>query len=243
MSGPTWYDAFFIPRPTARRTNCAVCDRSMWLPPSKVGKYKICSDECRAKARDKREIRTCETCGGEFRRAPGKGARRFCSQACNTASIAALNAPQVLGSRLAAIRKKREAGEWAILRGADHPNWRGGREVCLTRAKASGRVRQWQRAYWRKNRDKVREYVSRRRRKALPRLPSGTIARLREMQRNKCAICRRSVAVKSHLDHIIPLAKGGVHAPRNMQLLCPPCNLRKSARDPIEHMQSLGRLL
>lgn len=31
-------------------------------------------------------------------------------------------------------------------------------------------------------------------------------------------------------DHIVPLAKGGLHDPRNMQPLCRPCNERKQAR-------------
>jgi len=41
----------------------------------------------------------------------------------------------------------------------------------------------------------------------------------------------------------LPLARGGKHEPRNIQFLCEHCNLTKNARDPIDHMQSLGRLL
>lgn len=40
-----------------------------------------------------------------------------------------------------------------------------------------------------------------------------------------------------------PLARGGTNQRTNLQLLCPPCNLSKSAKDPIDFMQSRGFLL
>lgn len=42
---------------------------------------------------------------------------------------------------------------------------------------------------------------------------------------------------------IVPLAKGGSDGPENIQLLCAPCNRRKSAKDPIVFMQENGFLL
>ena len=63
------------------------------------------------------------------------------------------------------------------------------------------------------------------------------------MQRNKCAICRNNLQKGFHIDHIQPLSRGGSNSRRNIQLLCPTCNLTKHAKDPIDHMRSLGRLL
>jgi len=63
------------------------------------------------------------------------------------------------------------------------------------------------------------------------------------MQRWKCAVCAVGIKDNYHLDHITPLARGGKHEPRNLQLLCPTCNVRKSAKDPIAYMRELGRLL
>lgn len=64
-----------------------------------------------------------------------------------------------------------------------------------------------------------------------------------QAQKSKCACCKRSIKQKYHIDHIIPLRRGGSNDRRNLQLLCASCNQRKSAKDPIDHMQSLGFLI
>lgn len=69
------------------------------------------------------------------------------------------------------------------------------------------------------------------------------LRRIFAAQRGKCAACHCSIKKEYHVDHIIALACGGTNWPRNIQLLCPLCNLRKKAKDPIVFMQSLGRLL
>lgn len=69
------------------------------------------------------------------------------------------------------------------------------------------------------------------------------IAEIRRMQKDKCAVCGLKLKGRGHIDHIVPLSKGGSNYARNLQLLCEPCNLSKSARDPIDFMRSRGRLL
>lgn len=64
-----------------------------------------------------------------------------------------------------------------------------------------------------------------------------------EKQRFKCIGCGKNISKKYHVDHIIPLAKGGTNWPNNIQCLCPPCNLSKSAKDPIVWAQENWRLL
>lgn len=46
----------------------------------------------------------------------------------------------------------------------------------------------------------------------------------------RCKLCGRSAAdgVKLHVDHIIPIAKGGKTVPENLQTLCDKCNWGKS---------------
>jgi len=63
------------------------------------------------------------------------------------------------------------------------------------------------------------------------------------LQKGKCACCKKSLKDGYHIDHIIPLSRGGTNYRSNLQLLTPSCNHRKSARDPIEYMQSKGFLI
>lgn len=68
------------------------------------------------------------------------------------------------------------------------------------------------------------------------------IEALRQKQRGRCACCRKKLA-RFHADHVVPLVKGGSNDIGNIQLLCPTCNIRKHAKDPILFMQENGFLL
>lgn len=60
---------------------------------------------------------------------------------------------------------------------------------------------------------------------------AGDLRRLAERQGWRCACgCGRSLFAGYHVDHRIPLARGGVDGLENLQLLAPICNLRKGAR-------------
>jgi 5-methylcytosine-specific restriction endonuclease McrA len=70
-----------------------------------------------------------------------------------------------------------------------------------------------------------------------------TILTIYTQQQRRCAICRHLLRLHFEIDHIIPLAVGGEHRARNIQLTCLSCNRQKGAKDPIEFMRGLGRLL
>jgi 5-methylcytosine-specific restriction endonuclease McrA len=75
-------------------------------------------------------------------------------------------------------------------------------------------------------------------------LSPGVVEKLLVFQKNRCAICRASLKkIGYHLDHIVPLARGGKNIDSNAQLACPTCNMQKNAKDPIAFMQSRGYLL
>lgn len=102
------------------------------------------------------------------------------------------------------------------------------------------------RARWKaKNKAKLAAYKhTRRARKngSGGKLSDGIVAKLMALQLGRCANCR-CVLVKFELDHITALSRGGFNVDENVQLLCPPCNHRKGAKDPIEFAQQEGRLL
>lgn len=69
------------------------------------------------------------------------------------------------------------------------------------------------------------------------------LERLYELQKGCCAACRKKLKGKYHVDHRIPIAKGGDGTVGNIELLCPPCNMRKGAKLPHVFAQENGRLI
>lgn len=114
------------------------------------------------------------------------------------------------------------------------------------RAANKGKILEQNAAYRKANPDKARtNWVNRRARKrqATGSHTAADIAQLFRLQIGKCACCKTSIEEKYHVDHIIPLAAGGSNDRMNLQLLCPPCNLSKGAKHPIEFMRQRGYLL
>lgn len=235
-------------RASARATvilTCAKCgnsfDRGYRISATRASHKQFCSKACQIQVYA-RPDKACEECGALFR--PRSATKtKFCSQACNTRRLRAIWSEETQAKALAGMRKAEAEGRNPRLIGEDNPLWKGGREAYRARWQASGKAAATLRAYRKANPDKVREFSVRRKGRKLDKLPYGTLPAIRKAQGNKCAICARSLKSGSHLDHITPLAKGGKHEPRNIQFLCAPCNLAKSDRDPIVHMQSLGMLL
>jgi 5-methylcytosine-specific restriction endonuclease McrA len=94
------------------------------------------------------------------------------------------------------------------------------------------------------NPEAVRLMKQRRRcRKGAEVLSKGIIRKLYKLQKGKCPCCNQKLGDDFHLDHVIPLALGGENTDRNIQLLRGICNLRKSAKHPVDYMQSKGFLL
>lgn len=78
---------------------------------------------------------------------------------------------------------------------------------------------------------------------SLGKVSAALVRTIGDAQRWRCAYCPSSIRKRYHLDHITPLARGGAHEARNLQLTCPPCNSSKAATDPILFAQSMGKLL
>lgn len=74
---------------------------------------------------------------------------------------------------------------------------------------------------------------------------AGDIELIRNAQRDKCAMpdCRCDLTSKGHVDHIMPISRGGSNWPRNLQLLCGSCNHQKHSKDPLDFARKRGLLL
>jgi 5-methylcytosine-specific restriction endonuclease McrA len=87
---------------------------------------------------------------------------------------------------------------------------------------------------WRENnRDRVREM--KRHSQAARRARANSVSTfvvtkvdLRKIRESACAHCDARDDI--HIDHIIPLAKGGAHSIGNLQPLCAPCNQSKGSK-------------
>ena len=114
------------------------------------------------------------------------------------------------------------------------------------RKEAALRTKQW--ALENPEKARANAKVAKHRRRALERNAIGSftaedIASIFKAQRGKCAYCRKKLGDDMHVDHIIPLVDGGANDRKNLQCLCPSCNLSKAANDPIDYARKLGKLL
>lgn len=218
------------------KKQCRNCGKDFVIPLCRDGREHCCSSECKRKlksaiAEEKKlqRTRSCLHCGNSFvprsfQIKSGEG--KYCSKKC-------LIKVMVANSHVPESNKKRVDSFMATMdgkfpKGENHPNWKGGYSATYKRLKESGKFREW--ASYRKDRKHGR-------------LPNGTVKNLYASQKERCAICRSKLNNKYHIDHINPLFLGGKHEPENIQILCPTCNLKKGAKDPIVFMQERGYLL
>ena len=124
------------------------------------------------------------------------------------------------------------------------------------------KVKAWQAKWREKSTEKIREYQQRyqtkypekrriishnyraRKNSNGGKLSKDVAYKLLMLQHSKCAICKKNLKKTGfHLDHVVPLARGGKNIDANIQLTCPKCNTSKGSKDPIMFMQEMGYLL
>lgn len=85
---------------------------------------------------------------------------------------------------------------------------------------------------------KAREHTKRvKRLGAAGRYTASDIKRLLKEQNRRCVYCSESLCDGYHVDHKIPLVRGGTNWPYNIHLTCGPCNQRKRHRTHDEFLR------
>lgn len=163
--------------------------------------------------------------------------------------------PRCKAEREAARERKRYAAVPKAVHAERTRKWRaanpGRRDASDRRYRAANteRIRERQRKAAKADpvgrRAKEARAQARRRAAHVAPVTAADIREMMERQRGRCALpwCGTDLAAtRYHVDHVVPIAKGGTHEPANVQLLCPRCNQTKSAKLPETFAQEHGRL-
>ena len=62
----------------------------------------------------------------------------------------------------------------------------------------------------------------------------SVIEEIKTKYNNKCAYCGKDCSCEYHIDHKLPLSRGGGNNIENLALSCPTCNLKKKNKTDIE---------
>lgn len=65
-------------------------------------------------------------------------------------------------------------------------------------------------------------------------MTTAEVAAWKRGREKTCHYCGVDCEESYHVDHFIPLSRGGAHAVGNLVIACPPCNQRKSSKMPWE---------
>src|SRR6266478_5013751 len=113
------------------------------------------------------------------------------------------------------------------------------------RSRHKVQIRQTKRDYYRSNPTQSIAKCARyraRKRNALGTYTSTDILKQLKRQRNQCYWCNCTLDNTYHVDHVVPLARGGSNFPENIVIACPHCNQSRGAKLPSEWPEG-GRLL
>lgn len=116
-------------------------------------------------------------------------------------------------------------------------NWR-----AANSARHVAAAKEWATANPEKRKAVIKAYKNRRRQLEVGGDSTSVLMAWERSVPKYCHWCKSKCENNYHVDHYQPLSKGGMHVVDNLVISCPPCNLRKSAKDPYEFAASLGRL-
>ncbi len=234
---------------------CLQCGREFHAVKTNQGKGKYCSRECQFKAQIRRPMAVCRQCGKEYRVGrESKGV--YCSHECQRASMRKERKPCAYCGR----DHMADEGEYCSKRCEkaayregfggqfdDMVEWMGWLsktfriekecELCGDMFRARRDNTRWCpqcRRYLRNRHHELRIY-----RNGKPDL-SITLWKVYQRDKGYCRRCGLRLSFDHDpnddeypsIDHIVPLAKGGLHRWDNVQLMCRGCNSLKCDEEP-----------
>ena len=135
-------------------------------------------------------------------------------------------------ARLAAAKEKRETsgGKHRAENRERNRKWRAENPSAQLAAKAK---------YRDLHPDAQRSYSHSRRVKTGAGMTARQLSAWAKAQDKRCFYCDGLCDSSYHIDHIVPLSKGGEHKESNLVIACAPCNLAKGASDPVEFLDRI----
>lgn len=183
-------------------------------------------------------VKACAKCGaikplGEFNRHKlTRDGRRAECKLCHRAYTAAWRA----------ANPERARAAYSAWRAANDDRWR--KYYAEWRARNQRRVAMRAAAWYIANRERHRvspglacQYtaIRRARKRNAPVVEQISRSKVWERDGGRCHICGRKADPNNwHLEHIVPLSRGGEHSMRNVAVSHPACNLRKGVTGPAQ---------
>lgn len=207
---------------------CLVCGKPVTVKPSHAAKGagKFCSRACMGAWKTKIAL------GYD----PAKRVVKFC-QVCKKELHIKQSHVDIEGTYCS--RECMAQGYRTSLKGEANPNFKHGKAYTP----------EWRKAWAKRWRANHKEYISvwnRRikaaRTRAIGTHTAGDIKDQYTRQKGKCFWCGEIVGKNYHVDHVVPLARGGSNWPDNLVISCPTCNMRRRDKLPHEWAEG-GRLL
>lgn len=193
----------------------------------------------------------CETCAKAFYCHPSQLSKRYCGMRCRDIAVRSRRVNEADGTaRCGRCR------EWKPI--ADFVRSSGGRphsycKPCSSlwfherRGTPPERRKTYIPAYKLTPEEKRAAILEQSRRNHLRRRAAGKPPPRAELeaiwclQHGRCAYCQRYVGSTYHIDHKLPITRGGTNDLSNLQLTCPRCNMRKGTLTHDEFLASKRR--
>lgn len=190
------------------------------------------------------ETKQCRSCKQElprsafFARASNRdGLYSYC-RACNVIKVR-----EYQERRPGWQQHKREYDRKRVARLKDRLSAQARERYKVTRAQKLENARVWSERNPEKRKAISQSYKHRRRSVERQGMTGRELADWKKAQPKVCHWCGAKCAHCYHVDHYVPLSKGGKHEAANLVIACRDCNFRKHAKDPLDFAREVGRLL